>query len=143
MEEYLYDSLYFGISKLHRNVARVADEAFKEIQLAPSYAILMMLLDEWKELSPTQISDSLDISPSTTTRFLDKLVRMNLVERRYDGIYSYVSLSLEGQQKIPQIKGIHEELEYKLRRLFTSKLSTKAKPLIMDMATTIHDNIKK
>lgn len=143
MEEYLYDSLYFGISKLHRNVARIADDAFKDIGLAPTYAILMMLLDEWKELSPTQISDSLDISPSTTTRFLDKLVQKNLVSRRYEGIYSYVSLSPNGQQKIPQIKGIYEELEFKLRRLSTSKLATKTKPLIMDMATTIQDNIKK
>lgn len=143
MEEYLNDSLYFGISKLHRNVTRVAEEAFKGIDLSPSYGILMMLLDEWKQLSPTDISNSLDISPSTTTRFLDKLTRMGLVERRFEGIYAYVSLTPAGQQKMPEIKGIMEEMEFKLNRLVTSRIAMKAKPIIFDMAIKIHDKQTK
>ena len=141
MEEYLYDSLYFTVAKLHRNVNRIAEEAFKNVNVSPSHAVLLMLLDEWKELSPTDISNSLDISPSTTTRFLDKLVHLKLVKRRFEGIYSYVSLTFEGEQKIPEIKGLFEEMEYKLQRLVSSKAARQIKPLLVDAATTIKEKV--
>lgn len=142
MENYLNDSLYFTVSKLHRNVVRVADRAFKEVGLSPSYAVLLMVLDEWKVLSPTEISNSLDISPSTTTRFLDKLARLELVERRFEGIYSYVSLSHKGSRKIPEIKGIFEELEYELQRLVTKTKAKKSIPILLDLAVTMQDKQK-
>lgn len=142
MENYLNDSLYFAVSKLHRNIVRVAEQAFKQVGISPSYAVLLMLLDEWKVLSPTEISNSLDISPSTTTRFLDKLTKLKLVGRQFEGIYAYISLTQKGTQKIPEIKGIFEEMEYELYHLVTKTKANKAKPLLIDMATAIREKIK-
>ena len=44
MQEYLYDSIYFSVSKLHRNVSRTAEEEFKKIGLSPTYGLLLMYL---------------------------------------------------------------------------------------------------
>lgn len=137
MDEFLMDSLYFTISKLHRNVVRIADKEFKAIGLPPNYGILMMLLDQWKELTPSDISNSLDITPSTTTRFLDKLERKEFIKRRNEGKYSYVSLTSIGENKIPEIKGIFEQLENKLHRLVSRKIATKEKPIFIDMAESL------
>ena len=143
MEEYLYDSLYFTVSKLHRNISRIADQDFKSIGIPPSHAILMMLLDEWKELSPGEISNSLDLTPSTTTRLLGKLDSMKLLKRRNEGKYSYISLSPKGVSKMPEIKGKFEELEFKLNRLVTNRVANKEKPILYDMATMIKEKTSK
>ncbi len=139
MEQFLYDSMYFGVARMHRIVSKVADDAFKSTGMSPTYGLLMMLLDAWKELTPSDISSSLDISPSTTTRFLDKLDRLGYISRRSEGIYSYVSLSPTGLQKLPEIKGTFEELEMKLSRMLTSRVANRIKPQIIDVATTIQE----
>lgn len=137
MEEYLYDSLYFSVSRLNRNISRLAELEFKKIDIAPSYAFLMMLLHEWKELTPTQISTALDVKPSTTTRFLDKLQRQELIVRRLEGKFSYVSLSKLGVKKMPQIIGVYETLEYKYTKILTNKLVSKQKTVLNDMVDII------
>jgi len=139
MEEYLYDSLYFAVAKFNRNITRIADNEFKKINLPPSYAFLLMLLHEWKELTPSQISSSLDIKPSTTTRFLDKLQKQGLINRRVEGKYSYISLSNIGIGKMPEIIGIYETMEYKFSKLFTNKLANDQKSKLIDMSDLIKD----
>ncbi len=142
MEDYLYDSLYFSVSRLNRNIQRLADEEFKSVGLPPSYGLLLLLLDEWKELSPTKISRTLDIKPSTTTRFLDKLQKKDLVVRRIEGKYSYISLSPLGLSKLPSIKGAFETLEYKLQKMISAKITSKQKPIMIDMADRIGEKQK-
>lgn len=131
------DSLYFTISKLHRNVVRIADKEFKQIGLPPNYGILLMLLDQWKELTPGDISNSLDITPSTTTRFLDKLQNNGYIRRRNEGKYSYVSLTSKGVSKIPEIKGVFEQLENNLHRQVSRKTANKEKPIFVEMADAL------
>lgn len=139
MNEYLYDSMYFVVSKLHRNISRIAVQEFKSIGISPTYGILMLLLDEWKELSPGEISDSIDITPSTTTRFLDKLERLKLIKRRSEGKYVYVSLSGKGVRKIPEIKGVFEQMEYRLNKIITKRIGNKEKPILFNMAKIISE----
>lgn len=139
MEEYLYDSLYFTFSKLNRNLTRVVENEFQKINLPPTYAYMMMLLNEWKELTPSKISESLDIKPSTTTRFLDKLQKLKLINRRVEGKYSYISLSKDGLAKIPEIIGVYETMEYKLTKLFTNKLANDQKTKFLNMTEIIKD----
>jgi len=143
MQEYLYDSLFFSVSKLNRNVQRVAEEIFRPTGLPPSYGLLLLLLDEWKELSPSKISETLDIKPSTTTRFLDKLQKQNIVVRRIEGKYSYISLTPFGLSKLPEIKGAFETLEYKLQKLVSARVSTREKPILLEMADQIKEKGKK
>ncbi len=143
MQDYLNDSLYFSVSRLNRNIQRISDEIFKKTGLPPSYGLLLLLLDEWKELSPTQISNTLDIKPSTTTRFLDKLQEKDIVVRRSDGKYSYISLTPYGISKIPEIKGAFETLEYRLQKIVTAKVSNREKPILVEMADQISNKGKK
>lgn len=143
MQEYLYDSLFFSVSKLNRNVQRVADDIFRPTGLSPSYGLLLLLLDEWKELSPSKISVTLDIKPSTTTRFLDKLQKQNIVVRRIEGKYSFISLTPIGLSKLPEIKGAFETLEYKLQKLVSARVSQREKPILLEMADHIKEKGKK
>lgn len=140
MQDYLYGSLYFTTSRLYRNVNRIAEEEFKKINIPPSYGMLLLLLDEWKELTPSAISKHLDIKPSTTTRFLDKLQKNKLINRRVEGRYSYVSLSKEGQLKIREVQGTLDALELKLRKTVTTQVATKQKKILTTMSDAFHED---
>ena len=142
MQEYLYDSFYFSVSRLNRNIQRIADDVFKTTGLPPSYDLLLLLLDEWKELSPTKISQTLDIKPSTTTRFLDKLEKMKIVVRRIEGKYSYISLTPLGLSKLPEIKDAFESLEYRIQKIITAKTLNKEKVVFQEIADLINKKDK-
>jgi DNA-binding MarR family transcriptional regulator len=133
MDQHWSESLYVSMAKAYRNISRVAEEAFTTSDLSPSHGALMLLLDEWKELSPMEIASSIDVSPSTATRLLDKLARLALIERRYEGIHSYVTLSTKGQQKIPEIQGCFDDMERRLKNVVTSRLRDRAISVSLDM----------
>jgi DNA-binding MarR family transcriptional regulator len=103
----------------------------------------MLLLNEWKELSPGKISESLDIKPSTTTRFLDKLQKLGYITRRVEGKYSYISLSSIGMSKLPEIQGVIETLEVNLSKLVTSKVAERQKVVFNEIAERIKEKEKK
>ena len=139
MPDYLYDSLYFTTSRLYRNVNRLAEEEFKKINIPPSYGMLLLVLDEWKELTPSDISKHLDIKPSTTTRFLDKLQKQKLIHRRVEGRYTYVSLSNAGQLKIREVQGTLDTLELKLKKIVSTNVATKQKKILTQMGDSFHE----
>ena len=143
MQEYLYDSFYFTLSRLNRNITRIADESFKPIGIPPSYGYLLLLINEWKELSPTKISETLDIKPSTTTRFLDKLQKLGYITRRTEGKYSYISLSSLGMSKLPEIQGIIETLEFKITKMITAKVSERQKVVFTEIADRVSEKVKE
>lgn len=133
MERHWTESLYVSVSRVQRHVARMAEEAFSGSGVAPSHAVLLLLLEEWKELSPMEIASSIDVSPSTATRLLDKLERLKLIKRRYEGVHAYVTLSKTGQQKIPEIQGRFEDMELALNRIVTSRNRDRAVSLLRDL----------
>ncbi|WP_426450175.1 MarR family winged helix-turn-helix transcriptional regulator [Paenibacillus sp. S-38] len=95
--------LYFTISKLNRIITKIAEEEFARIGLSPTYAFLLMLVNSRPGITPTELSEKLFVTPSTITRFLDKLEGKGLVHRRGEGKRICVQpteQSLEIQEKL-------------------------------------------
>ena len=81
-ETQINNCLYFTISRLFRVVNKFAEESFSKMDICPTHAFLMVLLQEEENgLSVNRISEALTIAPSTVTRFVDKLVLKGYVER--------------------------------------------------------------
>lgn len=139
MPDYLYGSLFFTTSRLFRNVNRIAEEEFKKIGVPPTHGMLLLLLDEWKELTASELSDYLDIKPSTTTRLLDKLQKLNTIKRRSEGRFSYVSLTNEGMLKIREIQGTLDTLEVRYRKIVGTQLMNKQKKVLTQMSDSFHE----
>ena len=96
--------LYFTISRLFRIVNKVAEESFSELDICPTHAFLMLILqDKPKGMSVNEISEALTIAPSTVTRFVDKLVAKGYVERIKIGKHSYTKITDEGQKIMPAV----------------------------------------
>lgn len=96
--------LYFTISRLFRVVNKVAEDAFAELDICPTHAFLMLILeDKQKGMSVNEIADALTIAPSTVTRFVDKLIIKKYVERVKVGKQSFTKLTRTGKNVMPKI----------------------------------------
>ncbi|MDI6724462.1 MAG: MarR family transcriptional regulator [Methanobacterium sp.] len=90
--------LYFTSNKLNRIISKMAEEEFIKTGLSPSYAIALMLINTEPGLSQNEISKKLNIKPSTTSRFLDKLEIKELVTRKVNGKVSYLYPTEKGME---------------------------------------------
>lgn len=66
-------------------MTKIAEEAFATVGMSPSYAFLMMYVNDHPGVRQKDLSDQLNLAPSTVTRFVDALVQKGLLERRTEG----------------------------------------------------------
>lgn len=114
--------LYFTISRLFRIVNKVAEESFSELDICPTHAFLMLILqDKPKGMSVNEISEALTIAPSTVTRFVDKLIIKKYVERVKSGKQSFTKLTRTGKNMIPKVYECWEVLFKGVENLIDDK----------------------
>ncbi|RRJ63894.1 MarR family transcriptional regulator [Paenibacillus oralis] len=82
---FLHTCMYFTTNRLSRAITRLADEAFAMTGLAPAYGYLVRLVIAHPGITQKELSEKLYITPSTLTRFIDKLAGKQLVERKVQG----------------------------------------------------------
>jgi MarR family transcriptional regulator, organic hydroperoxide resistance regulator len=94
--EDLASHIYFASNTLARKVSKMADDLFKTYGFTSSYAFLIMAISRAENLSQKQISNGFHLAPSTVTRFVDKLVKMELLEREQQGAEVLLRLTEKG-----------------------------------------------
>lgn len=87
---------YFTSNKLSRIINKIAEEEFLKTGLSPSHALALMNIISQPGLSQKELSRVMNIKPSTTTRFIDKLESKGLVERKVKGKVSYLYPTQKG-----------------------------------------------
>ncbi|WP_315117699.1 MarR family transcriptional regulator [uncultured Clostridium sp.] len=81
----LRNCLYFTVNKLSRVIGRMAEEEFEITGLSPTYALLINIVNANKGVGQKEIGEALHMTPSTITRFIDKLEVKELVIRKCEG----------------------------------------------------------
>lgn len=107
VEEYLRNCLYFTASKLSRVIMKMAEEEFEATGLSPAYAFLLIIVNNRPGITQQELGHALHLTPSTVTRFIDKLELKGLVTRTVEGKNSLIHLTEEGidiQEKIEQAR---------------------------------------
>lgn len=84
-EHLLNGCLFFTTAKLDRLLTRWAEEAFASTGLSPHHAFAVMLVDDQPGMTTGELASLLALSPSTLTRFVDKLEAQGLVRRSQEG----------------------------------------------------------
>lgn len=77
--------IYFASGALARKIEKLAIEHWKQVDLPPSHAYLLMLTLEEPGIQPTSLSKQLRLTPSTITRLIEKLEEKKLVVRTAEG----------------------------------------------------------
>lgn len=77
--------LYFSANALSRMMTKMADEEFAITGVSASYAFLLMTVNSKPGIQPTEISEQMQLTPSTITRLIEKMEQKGLVERKSIG----------------------------------------------------------
>ena len=65
--------LYYSVNALSRVMTKIADEEFGVTGLSSSYAFLLMTVNEKPGIQPKEISQHMQLTPSTVTRLVEKM----------------------------------------------------------------------
>lgn len=82
--------LLYASGALARNITRMAEEEFLITGLAPSYAFLVMSVNDNPGINATALSETMQLKPSTVTRLVEKMEAKGLLTRKTVGKYTEV-----------------------------------------------------
>ena len=77
--------LYYSCNALSRVLTKMADEAFSSTGHSSSYAFLLMIVNEKPGVQPKEISEQMQLTPSTVTRLVERLEFRGFVTRNQVG----------------------------------------------------------
>jgi len=77
--------LYYSANALARIITKMAEEEFAAVNLAPSYAFVVMTVNKKPGLLAGELAEIMMLTPSTVTRLLEKLENQQLVKRHTEG----------------------------------------------------------
>lgn len=109
----LNSCLFFSAGKFARVIGKTAENAFSITGLSPSHAFLLHIVNQNNGIHQKKIGEMLYMTPSTITRFVEKLENRGLVTRKVEG------------------KNVH---------LFTTKKGTQLQPVIITAWLSLHDS---
>jgi len=133
--------LYFTSNKLNRILNKMAEEEFIKTGLSPSHALTLMNINRQAGLSQKELSEIMNIKPSTTTRFIDKLEGRGLVERKLEGKLSYLYPTSKGIDLQTEIDKCWEGLNKRYSEILGHEEGIKLTEAIDKAATELEKNI--
>lgn len=105
------ECLYYSANAFARLMAKMADDAFLPTGLSASYAVLMMTVNHQPGICPRDISQHMQLSPSTVTRLIEKMEYRGFLERRSTGKFTEVYPTAAGTELMPVIQRAWQKLQ--------------------------------
>lgn len=130
MDQELQNCLYFQTNNLSRVLSRMADEAFRTVGLSTSHAFLLMKVSDEPGIQPSQLSEVLQLTPSTITRLIEKMEYQGYLERISEGRATRVEPTAECRTKVTEIKKAWERLQ----ETYRDKLGDRYTEVLTEMA---------
>lgn len=115
------ETFHHSVSTLSRSITAFFDEHFEDSGLATSYVELLMLIKENDSLSQKEISEAMDLAPSTITRFLAKLEKKDLVEKQRESREVIVKLTDNGEKLASNLYRKYKKAEKELNSILGEK----------------------
>jgi DNA-binding MarR family transcriptional regulator len=116
-ENFLESCLFFNTNALSRYLLKLAEKEFKDLNLSPAHASLMLLVYDTPGISPKQLSTYLHLTPSTITRFVDALEKKALVKRETKGKLAFISPTQKGLEIKKEIAIAYRKLYLKYTKI--------------------------
>lgn len=124
-ESFLHSCMYFTSNRLSRAMARIADDAFATTGLAPAYGYLIRLVVGRPGISQKELAEKLYITPSTLTRFVDKLESKQLLRRSVQGKMVHVFPTEKAEALVPVLREASRNLKLAYEDLLGRELANK------------------
>lgn len=82
--------LYYSLNAIARQISKIADEEFAVTGLSPSYAFILMTINKNPGILSGEIARTMQLTPSTITRLIEKLEAKKLITRESSGKFSMI-----------------------------------------------------
>lgn len=131
-DDVLMHCLYFTASRFSRSITKLAEKYLDAGGLAPSYFYMIMVIHFKPGITQKELCQKLAIAPSTSTRFIDKLEKRNIVLRKMSGKQTFISLTDEGDE-------LYQEFRVSIKELFDDYSQTLGKDFSLDLSRMLHE----
>lgn len=95
--------LLFSANALSRAITAIGDEEFGRFGLCYSHAYMLCEIVEHPGVTPSELSETLYLTPSTITRLVEKLEQKRLVRRESEGKRTLIYPTEEGEALQPAV----------------------------------------
>ncbi|MFC5648175.1 MarR family winged helix-turn-helix transcriptional regulator [Paenibacillus solisilvae] len=124
-ETFLNSCLFFTANRLGRAITKVAEEEFAPTGLTPMYGYLIRLVNDNPGITQKELSENLSITPSTLTRFIDKLEGKQLVQRQVLGKTVLVHPTDKGKELEGTIRQASKNLKLRYETILGAEAARK------------------
>ena len=128
--------LYYSANALSRLMTKMADEEFVVTGLSTSYAFLLMTVNNKPGVQPKEISELMQLTPSTITRLIEKMEQKNLLERKSNGRITEVYPTGKSLELDKKIRDAWKNLYHRYTELIGEEEAKK-------LTGSIYDAVKK
>lgn len=128
--------LYYTSTAFAREMTTIAEEEFSVVGLAPSYAFLLMVINEKPGIQPKDISETMQLSQSTITRLIEKMEMKKFATREADGKYTRV-------HPTEKSLALQPELESAWSNIYNRYTGVLGKDYSAELTRQIYDSLKK
>lgn len=87
-----------AVNQFSRELTSFFDDNLKEFGLATSYIELVIFVRSHKECSQKMIGEEMGLAPSTITRFISKLAKQDIIQKKKNGQESVITLTKKGDK---------------------------------------------
>ena len=119
-ENFLESCLFFNTNALSRYLLKLAEKEFKNLNLSPAHASLLLMVYDSPGISLKRLSQLLHLTPSTITRFIDSLEKKDFVTRRTKGKAAFISPGKKGVEQKKSIAAAYKKLYLKYTKILGS-----------------------
>lgn len=116
-ESFLHTCLFFTTNRLSRAITKMAEEEFSVTGLTPMYGYLIRLVIGTPGIPHKELAEKLYITPSTLTRFVDKLESKQLVERHVQGKNVFLYPTEKGKELEGTIRAASKSLHLRYQAM--------------------------
>lgn len=109
-ESALTKCLFFTSNRLSNVMRRMANDVYKSTGLSTPSIYLLIVVNQYPEITMTELSAKLDIAPSTCTRFVNALEKQGILRKETDWKTVHICLTVEGRKKTEKIDAAMMEL---------------------------------
>ncbi|MBN2616239.1 MAG: winged helix-turn-helix transcriptional regulator [Bacteroidales bacterium] len=91
-------------------MTKLAEDEFSKTGLAPTYAFVLMAVNSYPGIQPKELSEHLQLTPSTVTRLVEKMEFKGFVNRKISGRHTEIFPTPKSLEINEQIKSAWGEL---------------------------------